>query len=116
MSDEHIVFHCLGHTNYAEWALQVEAILIRKGLWNSCIEILVNKNKSDGNPKTPAEISAEQSALISACNATKMAEPTTQSLWRHVHGLPGSNAPAQQKVCKQYLLDCQKLCGVENSY
>jgi hypothetical protein len=61
-------FPRLNDTNYPEWALRMEAELIRKGLW-AVVEITV-----DTEGKEPAEVTKEVETKVSRRNAQKMAE------------------------------------------
>jgi hypothetical protein len=81
MSDEIIRFSRLGNTNYPEWIMRMEAILVKKGLW-PLIEILVRKEKADGSEKTAAEIKAERDRLIAVRDPAKMAEARAEMILR----------------------------------
>lgn len=69
-------FPRLNDTNYPEWALRMEAELIRKGYW-SVVEITV-----DTEGKEPAEVAKELDTKVSKRNAQKMAEARAEMILR----------------------------------
>ncbi|KAJ7364271.1 hypothetical protein DFH08DRAFT_798647 [Mycena albidolilacea] len=67
-------FACLGNKNYAnDWDIQMEAILVRKGLWD-VVQVVVSDTNSDGSAKTLAEMDMEKRTMIAVRDASKMAE------------------------------------------
>ncbi|KAJ7353140.1 hypothetical protein DFH08DRAFT_692081, partial [Mycena albidolilacea] len=74
MSDRDTVrFPRLGNANYPEWAMRMEAVLVRKGLWGM-VEVLVSKKKADGEEKSADEMKKERDVLIAKRDVVKMAE------------------------------------------
>ncbi|KAJ7725563.1 hypothetical protein B0H16DRAFT_1332644, partial [Mycena metata] len=69
-------FPRLNDTNYPEWALRMEADLIRKGLC-AVVEVSVD---TDG--KEPADIAKEVETKVSKRNAQKMAEARAEMILR----------------------------------
>jgi hypothetical protein len=66
-------FQRLNNTNYAEWSLRMEAILVRAGLWGM-IHPEVTHTKEDGTDKDASTITLELEATLKACTVTKMNE------------------------------------------
>lgn len=83
MSDDNSTrFNRLGNANYPEWAMRMEAVLTKKGLWSSVVEILVNRYKADGEEKSADDIKAERERLISRRDVNKMAEARAEMILR----------------------------------
>ncbi|KAJ7077953.1 hypothetical protein C8R44DRAFT_654867, partial [Mycena epipterygia] len=70
-------FQNLGDANYDKWHPRMEADLIRKGLWDGIVEIIV-----DSKDKTPEQIAAEFEMKKSKRKAQKMAEARAEMLLR----------------------------------
>lgn len=81
MTDERTVFQRLGNDNYAEWAMRMEAVLTKRGLW-SMVEVLVSRFNADGSEKTENEITAERVVKIAKRDVEKMAEARAELILR----------------------------------
>ncbi|KAF7341478.1 CCHC-type domain-containing protein [Mycena venus] len=79
---ERYVLHRLNNNNYAEWALRMEAVLIKKGLWDNVVEILVSDTLPDGNPKPPADVITEFNSKLGSRDTSKMAEARAELILR----------------------------------
>ena len=66
-------FQCLNDTNYAEWSLCMEAILVRGGLWGM-IHPKIDQQKADGMEKDASTITLELEAALKAHTMMKMNE------------------------------------------
>jgi len=73
MSESTAHFQCLNNTNYAEWSLRMEAVLVRSGLWGM-IHPVVDHIKKDGTEKDALTITLELEAALKARTVTKMNE------------------------------------------
>ncbi|KAJ3764528.1 hypothetical protein FB446DRAFT_656337 [Lentinula raphanica] len=62
-------FSKLNDSNYASWAIMMEAELIRKGLWTNVVEVLV-----EAGTKTEEEIKVEVDVQKAKRKAEKMAQ------------------------------------------
>ncbi|KAJ7162649.1 hypothetical protein C8R43DRAFT_880016, partial [Mycena crocata] len=72
----------LGNKNYAnDWDLRMEAILVRKGLWN-VVQVVVSDTNSDGTEKSVAEMEMEMRTLIATRDTAKMAEARAELVLR----------------------------------
>lgn len=79
---ERYAFARLGNKNYAnDWDIRMEAVLVKKGLWD-VVQVLVSKIKSDGSPKTDAEVEIERNTKIAARDVVKMAEARAELVLR----------------------------------
>ena len=58
MTDTTVRFPNLNDSNYAEWSVQMEAILIRRGLW-SMVKIPISGVDAEGAVKAVSTIMAE---------------------------------------------------------
>lgn len=75
-------FAKLNDGNYPTWNIMMEADLVRKKLWNSAIEVTVQKLKTDGTPKTEAEIAGDMAILLDRCDTEKMQEARAEMILR----------------------------------
>jgi len=83
MSDDNSTrFIRLGNANYPEWAMRMEAVLVRRGLWDGIVEVLVSKKKADGEERTAVEMEREKNRLIAGRDAAKMAEARAELILR----------------------------------
>ena len=102
---ESISFSHLNDSNYAEWAVRMEAILVRKGLW-SMIEIVVDvegkdaatiatelkKKKKERSVDKMAEARAEMVLRVEDGQLSHMRTRDPMEVWetlRHVHRAAG---------------------------
>lgn len=74
-------FERLNNTNYAEWRLRMEAVLIRTGLW-TMIEPTVDILTKDGAEKDASTIATEFEAALKARAKTKMNEARAEIILR----------------------------------
>ncbi|KAG6825986.1 hypothetical protein H0H92_001614, partial [Tricholoma furcatifolium] len=74
-------FANLNDSNYAEWVIRMEAILVRRGLW-SVINLEVDKVDAEGAEKDASMIAAEKEKLLKKRDATKMAEARAELILR----------------------------------
>ena len=90
MVDDHYAFQRLSNTNYAEWALHIEAVIIKKGLWVDIIDILVSDTLSDGSPKPPADVVMEFNTKLVSAGQKDVAVSRNTSLSKapEKHGKP----------------------------
>ncbi|KAJ7204973.1 hypothetical protein GGX14DRAFT_397908 [Mycena pura] len=74
MSDSHTVeryvWHRLNNQNYAEWVLRMEAVLIKQGLWDNIIEILVSDTLPDGSSRPQVDIITEFNSKLTSRDPT----------------------------------------------
>jgi gag-polypeptide of LTR copia-type/Domain of unknown function (DUF4219)/Zinc knuckle len=75
-SGETVHFTHLNNSNYAEWAVHMQAVLVRRGLWSKVINIVVNENEKDA-----AEVAAEIEDLKKR-DCTEMDEACTEMVLR----------------------------------
>src|SRR6202023_24965 len=66
----------LNDSNYAEWAVRMEAILVKKGLW-SVVRVMV-----DEKGKTASTIAVEQQKKIAERDSAKMEEARAELILR----------------------------------
>ena len=64
-------FQCLNDTDYTEWSLRMEAILIHRGLW-AMIHLEIDKLKADSMEKDMLMITLELKAALKVHTVTKM--------------------------------------------
>jgi len=74
-------FQHLNDTNYAEWSLRMEAVLIHGGLWGM-IHPEIDKLKADGTEKDASTIALELEAALKARTVTKMNEARAEIILR----------------------------------
>jgi hypothetical protein len=74
---ETVRFSCLNDSNYAEWAVHMQAILVRCGLWSQIINIVVDETGKDATT-----IAAEVEDLKKKRNAVKMDEACAEMVLR----------------------------------
>ncbi|KIK03392.1 hypothetical protein K443DRAFT_653599 [Laccaria amethystina LaAM-08-1] len=63
MTDTTVRFPNLNNSNYAEWSVWMEAILVQQGLW-SIVEIPISGVDTDGGVKTVSMIAAELESVM----------------------------------------------------
>ena len=71
----------LNDTNYAEWSLRMEAILIRGGLWGM-IKPEIDQRKEDGTEKDASTIALELEVALKARTVSKMNEARAEIILR----------------------------------
>jgi hypothetical protein len=87
MSSDSIRFPSLNHTNYAEWVLRMEAILIRGGFWELVIggEVLdaneVDEKKKRAFAQRQAQCRAEMVLRVDDSQLPHMADSDPKSIW-----------------------------------
>ena len=74
-------FQHLNDTNYAEWSLRMEAILVRRGFW-VMINPAIDQQKEDGTEKDASTIVLEFEAALKARTITKMNEARAEIILR----------------------------------
>ena len=74
-------FQHLNDTNYTEWSLRMEAVLIRRGLWGM-IHPKIDQQKADGMEKDTLMIALELEAALKAHTMTKMNEAQSEIILR----------------------------------
>ena len=74
-------FQRLNDTNYAEWSLRMEAVLVRGGLWGM-IHPEIDQQKADGMEKDASTIALELEAALKARTVTKMNEARAEIILR----------------------------------
>ena len=74
-------FQRLNDTNYAEWSLRMEAILIRGGLWGM-IKPEIDQRKEDGTEKDASTIVLELEVALKARTVSKMNEARAEIILR----------------------------------
>ena len=74
-------FQRLNNTNYAEWSLRMEAVLVRAGLWGM-IYPEVTHTKEDGMEKDASTIALELEAALKARTIAKMNEARAEIILR----------------------------------
>ena len=68
---------CLKDSNYAEWAVHMQAILVCRGLWSQIINIVVDETGKDATT-----VAAEIEDLKKKRSAEKMDEACTEMVLR----------------------------------
>jgi Domain of unknown function (DUF4219) len=68
-SGKTVCFTCLNDSNYAEWAVHMQAVLVCHGLWSKVINIAVNEKGKDG-----AKVAVEIEDLKKKRDCTEMNE------------------------------------------
>jgi len=66
-------FQRLNNTNYAEWSIRMEAILVRAGLWGM-VHLEIDHVKEDNTEKDVSTITLELEAVLKAHTVMKMNE------------------------------------------
>ncbi|KAJ7614389.1 hypothetical protein FB45DRAFT_1035871 [Roridomyces roridus] len=111
----------LNNENYAEWALRMEAVLIKKGLWTNVTSILVSPIQSDGTTvKTPTELQAERAAkmaearaeLILCVDAGQLAHMTSRDpkvVWDNLERMHRAAGFATSLALRRQFLTAKKL-------
>jgi hypothetical protein len=74
-------FQRLNDTNYAEWSLRMEAVLIRGGLWG-LVNPEIDQQKEDGTEKDASTIALELEAALKARTVSKMNEARAEIILR----------------------------------
>jgi hypothetical protein len=74
---ETVRFSRLNDSNYAEWAVRMQAILVRRGLWSQIVNIVVDETGKDA-----ATVAAEVEDLKKKRNAGKMDEACAEMVLR----------------------------------
>ena len=74
-------FQRLNDTNYAEWSLRMEAILIRGGLWGM-IKPEIGQRKEDGTEKDESTIALELEVALKVRTVSKMNEARAEIILR----------------------------------
>jgi hypothetical protein len=80
-SESTVRFARLNNTNYPEWCLRMEAVLVRAGLWNM-IKPTVDTLASDGKEKDASTIAAEFEAALKARTKSKMNDARAEIILR----------------------------------
>ena len=70
-------FARLNNSNYAEWAVRMQAILVRHGLWSQIVNIVVNETGKDA-----ATVAAEIEDLKKRRSVEKMDEACAEMVLR----------------------------------
>jgi hypothetical protein len=74
-------FERLNNTNYAEWSLRMEAVLVRAGLWE-VVQPTIDVFTADGKEKDASTIATEFEAALKARKKTKMNEARAEIILR----------------------------------
>ena len=74
---ETVRFACLNDSNYAEWAVRMQAILVRRGLWSQIVNIVVDETGKDATT-----VAAEIEDLKKKRSAEKMDEACAEMVLR----------------------------------
>jgi hypothetical protein len=75
-------FAKLNDTNYASWAMQMEAELIRKGLWVDVTEVMIEQLDDEGKQRKEEEITMETETKLNSRSTTKMAQARAEMILR----------------------------------
>jgi hypothetical protein len=81
MTDTTVRFPNLNDSNYAEWSVRMEAILVRQGLW-SMVKIPISGVDADGEVKAVSTIAAELESVMKMRDAGKMDEARAEMILR----------------------------------
>jgi hypothetical protein len=81
MAETSIRFSRLNDSNYAEWSVRMEAVLICRGLW-SFVKIYVPEITVDGTAKSASKIAEEYEALKKERDVSKMDEARAEMILR----------------------------------
>jgi len=73
-------FPKLSDSNYGVWAMQMEAQLIRKGLFTDIVEIIVDTTTKEGDARPQEEIDKEVDKKMAGRSTTKMAEARAEMI------------------------------------
>lgn len=84
MSDEpsRASFPKLNDSNYGTWSIMMEAYLTSKDLFTDIVEISVDTETSDGEPRPQSEVSAELEKKMAKRLKTKMAQARSEMILR----------------------------------
>ena len=81
MTDTTVRFPNLNDSNYAEWSVRMEAVLVRRGLW-SMVKIPISGVDADGGIKAVSTIAAELESAMKKQDAGKMDEAHVEMILR----------------------------------
>ena len=81
MTDTTVRFPNLNDSNYAEWSVRMEAVLVRRGLW-SMVKIPISGVDADGGIKAVSTIAAELESAMKKRDAGKMDEARAEMILR----------------------------------
>lgn len=81
MTDTTVRFPNLNDSNYAEWSVRMEAVLVRRGMW-SMVKIPISGVDADGGVKAVSTIAAELESAMKRRDAGKMDEARAEMILR----------------------------------
>ncbi|KAF7370043.1 CCHC-type domain-containing protein [Mycena sanguinolenta] len=101
----------LGNANYPEWAMRMEAILIRRGLWDGIVEVLEERDKliTGRDAAKMAEARAELILRVEDGQLAHMTARDPMEVWQNLQRLHRAAGFATSLALRRRFLTAKKL-------